>query len=286
MAERNAREAAQRGAFEERVRALIERASAFAHGPSAALVGVAREIAWTGDVNAAVTAAGADFARLLRVPLLAEGSAWGAAVDAAPVLPAWPLAEAAKDPHAVTPWVLALGWLATRALGAAIDAAHPEVAAALAFEQLRLSRGVHEALSWRGLGGSDSERWRYAALVHCALAHPHWHAGAPAAAPAPWLDDPEACWLIHVHESSGTQWFSREYHAQLVWWRVLPELLAATDATATARPAALSRAQAWATAQLERAESSQWHYEALVSGTSPATVARPGKVRDALAPDR
>lgn len=81
-----------------------------------------------------------------------------------------------------------------------------------------------------------------------------------------------------MHESSGTQWFSREYHAQLVWWRTLPELLAATDSPAAARAAALADAERWAAAQHTRAEASRWHYDALAAETAAVlNNARPRK---------
>ncbi len=263
-----------RAAFEQRVRTLIARAHGFAHGASAALAGIDREHPWDGDVTAAVADASEAYARLLRVPALIAGTDAAADAEAKHVLPSLAPHDAAREKSAVEPWVQALTWLAVRALGRAADAINPEGAALQLFDSLRLARGVHEAFGWRGLGDSDEDRWRRAALVRVAIGHPHWRALGVLPVPAPWTNDDEARWLIGVHDHDGTRWFGRESHARLVWWRTLPALLEAAG-EADAKAPASAGAIAWAKQQLADAEASGWRFERLVAEPETKKAAAP-----------
>jgi glycosidase len=278
VAERAEGEGDGREAFEQRVRRLLESARAFAGGPSA---GATRAPAspWDGDDEAAVRGAGEAFAALRGVPALTHERAWARLPDA---LAALPLRRIERDTdlraHG-TPWALALAWIAARAVGALADAAHPDVAALRWFDALRLRRGVHDALAFRGLGGSDEDRWRGAALVRAALAHADWSPGVAAGAAPPWQDDHDVRWLIGAHEADGTRWIRREEHARFTWWRTLPALLALSRGGGEARgakpaapvrsaPVTLTGVEAWAKEQLGLAESARWRLDELLGAAA------------------
>jgi glycosidase len=266
--ERRAR--ARREAFEQRVRDLIVRVRAFAHGPSGTLAGL--EGAWSGDEAAAVAEAGEAFAALLRLPDVAAGRPWGADPDVKDVLPVKPLAIAAERKRHAVPWVNAVTWLAARALGRAADAVEPQETATRLFDALRLRRGVFEALAWRQLGWTDEDRWRAAALVRAALAHTGWRAGGDPDAREPWRDDPDVRWLIGAHENAGVHWFRREEHARFTWWRALPALLALATPE-PAPPEAFAALEGWVARARARAEATAWHVDALLADppmTAPA----------------
>jgi hypothetical protein len=135
------------------------------------------------------------------------------------------------------------------------------------------------ALVRRKIPGSDEDRWRAAALVHDALAHPGWRAGGPTDARPPWLDDAEARWLIGVHEADGATWFREESFAQLVRWRTLPLLLEAVDAPPAERTAARHTAERWSTALLAEAQAAQWRYDTLLANEHDAEAIPAAKVR-------
>ncbi|MCC6350738.1 MAG: alpha-amylase [Candidatus Eisenbacteria bacterium] len=263
------RAAQRREDFERHVHELIARARAFTHGPGGRMAGLGDP--WTGNEHAAVREAGEAFAALLRVPALVAEHSWRAGSEAAAALPLAPLGEAAGNPRAAAPWVVACAWLAARALGRAADAVNPQEAATRLFDALRLRRGVFDAFAWRKLGESDEDRWRAAALVHAALAHPRWRAGGDADATPPWRDDDDVRWLIGANEHEGVRWFAREAHARFCGWRALPALLALAAKSASV-PADLAVIENWIGRELARAEASAWKLDALLAG-EPAAVA-------------
>jgi len=256
-----------RAAFEQRVRAFLERARAFAHGASSASAGLPAGGAWTGDEALALAAAGDAFEALLRLPALPAARRWAKDAEAAAALPLEPLEVAAAERRHATTWCIAVTWLAARALGPAAVRGGGDADAARLFDAMRLRRGVFEALAFRGLGWSEEDRWRAAALVRAALAHAGWRAAGPADAPPPWRDDHDVRWLIGAHEADGVAWFRREEHARFVWWRALPALLdvAAKDSTAVAG----AEAAEWAGHELRRAQSAHWRLDELL-GNAPA----------------
>ncbi|HTR96578.1 MAG TPA: alpha-amylase family glycosyl hydrolase [Candidatus Acidoferrales bacterium] len=250
--------AAARARFESQVRELIVRAEAFTARRSAAPSGL------PGDADAAVHEAGEAFAALERAPALVAPRAWRGHLDAEAALPLAPLERDEDRAHHGTPWLLALLWIAARALGAARPAPDAEGAALVAFDTLRLRHAAHDALVHAELGWSDEDRWRGAALVRAALAHRAWGPDARADAPPPWRDDHDVRWLIGAHESRGVHWFGREQHAQFTWWMALPALLEAVRAPEPARARALEDIESWTAAELRRAEASAWRFDALL----------------------
>jgi glycosidase len=259
----------RRETFEHRVRDLIARARAFATGPSGAMAGLG--FPWTGNENAALAEAAGAFTALLRVPASVAARPWAADADARAALPVTALGEAAEQDDYTVPWVLAVTWLAARALGRAADAVDPQEAALRLFDAMRLRQGTVEALAWRRLGESDEARWRSAALVRAALAHTRWRAGGDPEAAAPWEGDPDARWLIGVNEHDGRQWFRREAHARFTWWRALPALLVAAAGGDDAP--ALAAVEAWIARERAKAEASVWDFDALLAGKPTATPA-------------
>jgi hypothetical protein len=52
--------------------------------------------------------------------------------------------------------------------------------------------------------------------------------------PAEFWKDPEARWLLQVHEAAGANWyFNKELHQQMLWWTQLPEFLSAPKSLKT-----------------------------------------------------
>lgn len=120
------------------------------------------------------------------------------------------------------------------------------------FDRLRLREPLARVFDRLGLEGEDS--WRAAARVRLAAAvaaEPDARnhvAGLPA-----WVwDDPDARWLLEIHDSSGPAseahtYFNKELHEQLLWWLSLPELIeiaGASSARATKKESGKPAAQA------------------------------------------
>jgi glycosidase len=119
-----------------------------------------------------------------------------------------------------------LAWAALEALGHLCDPANATDAAARMFDALRLRAVLAEAAA--GLGLEGEECWRAAARVRVMLARARSAPGAgPEAGPPTfeWLDDPDAAWLVDVHEYEGTRYFVKEPFESLLWWMALPALL-------------------------------------------------------------
>ena len=276
--------AQQRLHFEQRVQTLLERVRAFATGPAAAMAGLDPH-AWAGAEAAAITEAGEEFAALLEVPGLLEGLEWVVPSDVQETLPAQPLAAAGETKAHAVPWVLATTWLAARAIGRAAEPLRATMAAHRLFDSMRLSRGVFEALAFRHLGWSDEDRWRDAALVRAAIAHEDWRPGGTGE--SPWRDDHDVRWLIGAHQNEGVEWFRREDHARLVWWRALPALLV----TGTGAARSLAEARVWVTEELARAQATEWHFDRLLTGAvsvatpATATTATPAAAKPAPTPE-
>jgi hypothetical protein len=144
---------------------------------------------------------------------------------------------------------------------------------------------VFEALAFRRLGWSDENRWRNAALVRAAITHENWRPGGTGE--SPWRDDHDVRWLIGAHQNEGVEWFRREDHARLVWWRALPALLAAAASPALA----LADAQSWVAEELARAQATEWHFDRLLTGAvrvatpATATTATPAAAKPAPTPE-
>ena len=109
------------------------------------------------------------------------------------------------------------------------------------FERLRLREPLARAFS---LGGEVSEDgWRAAARVRLIFLLQALTAVKPAKAPAEEIfggfplsfwDDPDARWLMGVHEAKGQDYFNKELHQQILWWTQLPALLQLAGPTVAA----------------------------------------------------
>jgi glycosidase len=139
------------------------------------------------------------------------------------------------SPDAARPaWGTIVAWCALEALGRAFDPSDPSGAAVRLFDDLRLRAPLADALGEVGLAGED--RWRGAARVRLALAHPADEPATPGPARSrgagsfDWLRDPDAAWLAGAHEHEGTGYIVKEAFESLLWWRALPALLAAAEA--------------------------------------------------------
>ena len=128
-------------------------------------------------------------------------------------------------------WAPVLGWCLVESLADAMEAAgkpeeqdakHSEGPAATEiFDQLRLRSWFAEAFSALGVEGEDG--WRAAARVRVALLPE----ATEKRTPRDWWDDLDVRWLTGLHAAGGAEYFNKESYEQIVWWRILPELMSA-----------------------------------------------------------
>jgi hypothetical protein len=152
------------------------------------------------------------------------------------------LPSASPNVVATAVWGPVLAWCVLRALALGFDRDAPQDAALRAFDWMRLREPLARSFSQSGFEGEDS--WRAAARVRSAFlaeaSGPKRIAGYP---PQLW-EDPDAQWLIGLHEAADlqmgrTRYFNREQHEQLLWWIQLPVLvkrLSAENETALPAP--------------------------------------------------
>jgi hypothetical protein len=111
-----------------------------------------------------------------------------------------------------------LGWCAVEALGRLQSPPHPEAAAAVVFDALRLREPLAQAFA---VPDAPAEHhWRWAARLRAAFAH-----SSRTSAPFSWIHDPDVAWLIGVHQHEGVGYFNKEHFERLLWWMALPDLL-------------------------------------------------------------
>jgi hypothetical protein len=92
-----------------------------------------------------------------------------------------------------------------------------------AFDKLYLRSVLADVFHPVGLEGDAA--YRAAARVRLLVA------GSEDAAPELAWDDPDVAWLTELHAAGGHRYFNKEAHEQMVWWTLLPRLvaLAASD---------------------------------------------------------
>ncbi len=169
-------------------------------------------------------------AAMLRLPLVEAQFAEAWPVEARKVLPS---ASPQRNSGAVWAPVLAYSLLA--ALGESLDLADPARPALSIYDAFGL-RGVL-ALAFGDVEFSGEDTWRAAARVRIALeagvyaselepqrlhAEPPQEHGLPLSA---W-EDGDVRWLVGVNEHKGVHYCNSESLEQMIWWRVLPRLLA------------------------------------------------------------
>jgi glycosidase len=143
------------------------------------------------------------------------------------------LPSASPRVEATAVWGPVMAWCVLRALGAAYDPEHPELPALEVFDLLRLRDPLARAFADLGLRGEDV--WRASARVRAAFLPEPETATLLAGLPEDVWRDPDAQWLIGLHEvldeNAGENqepvrhFFNRELHAQLLWWRPLFRLV-------------------------------------------------------------
>jgi glycosidase len=170
-------------------------------------------------------------AAMLRLPLVEAQFAEAWPVEARKVLPS-------VSPHrnSGSVWAPVLAYSLLAALGESLDLGEPARPALSIYDAFGL-RGVL-ALAFGGVEFSGEDTWRAAARVRIALAsgvyasdfEPHslqadppQEHGLPRAA---W-EDGDVRWLLGVNEHKGVHYCNSESLEQMIWWRLLPRLLAA-----------------------------------------------------------
>jgi hypothetical protein len=215
---------------------------------------------WRGEVNTAAEGFRAHLRAALRVPALERHFAEPWPEEVHSVLP-----PGKRPPLSKAIWATVLAWCALEAIGSLHDPAHPEPAAAVLFESLRLREPMAEAFAAAGLAGE--ERWQAAARVRAAFAH-EVRTGAETAAPLSprvpftWLHDPDVAWLLGVNEHQGARYFVKELYVQLLWWMAFRNLLALAAEPEPDR-SALAALECTLTARLQAAAEAGYRVEAL-----------------------
>ena len=123
-----------------------------------------------------------------------------------------PLPETPKAER-IAIWGTLLAWCAVEAIGRLYDARDPRVAAAC-FDVLRLRGPLADAFAVLGIEGE--ERWRAAARVRASFEH-----AAHKSAPYTWIHDPDAAWVIGVHQYEGISYLAAEQFERMLWWMAL-----------------------------------------------------------------
>jgi glycosidase len=231
------------------------------------------------DPQAIAKASRHRLAAALRIPAL-EGlspAPWSGA--ARRVLP-----SPSPQRTATAMWGPVLAWTVLELLAESIDPKKPEQVALELFDRLRLREPFAHAFANLGFEGEES--WRASARIKILLLTeaeiakqktatkeklpqlPSVGLKTPAAEPVPaeaankksvglpsvlW-SDPDVRWLTGAHESHGRSYLVREPYEELLWWMLMPSLLALAGEAAPSRAAvdamskkvaeALSEAQA------------------------------------------
>ena len=184
---------------------------------------------------------------LLRLPLSETQCAQPWPTEARRVLPS-------QSPLTNAGWVWSpvLAYTLFAAFGESLSLAAPSDPALAIFDTFGLRTVLAEAFARLEFIGEDI--WRAASRVRIALsaavkpaeAEPSGkHAeevqreagAAQHGLPLSAWEDGELRWLTGVNTHAGTTYFNREAHAEMLWWRALPELLQITESSPIDRKA-------------------------------------------------
>jgi glycosidase len=201
------------GMAHQRIELLLAEVERYAAGGAGQTAGIASGQDWHGNVASAQDSLRDRLGASLRLPALSQRAAVRWPPDALQVLP---LGVAPAESAIV--WRTVLGWCAVEALGRLQNPSHPESAAAVLFEALRLREPLAHAFAFPGTPSED--HWRAAARLRASFAH-----SSRASAPFSWIHDPDVAWLIGVHQHEDVGYFIKEHFERLLWWMALPDLL-------------------------------------------------------------
>lgn len=144
------------------------------------------------------------------------------------------------DPAA---WPTLLGWLFTHALGKVVDEADFEQIARSWCDEWLLGKIISGAL--QDLGLDEGAAWRAVTTIKILTSHQRWFEGQQVVSvgrvsiPASekewayrvlesWLKDDEVQQFLQVNRYRGVLWFNKEAFEQLLWWMMLPAVVALT----------------------------------------------------------
>ncbi len=162
-----------------------------------------------------------------RLPHLERAFTRGWPPEARGVLPSYSPRIAAVDV-----WAPVIAWCLMRAFSDTLPAGkNPgEI-----FDRLYLRSALADVFHPLGIEGDAA--YRAAARVRLLLSP---SSGARSGAIRQLLDwtDPDVVWLTSLHQAQGHRYFNKEAHEQLVWWALLPQLVATVEKDSTAKSAA------------------------------------------------
>jgi glycosidase len=172
---------------------------------------------------------------------------WSTPLMPSAVLPSAVLPGATAKVHPSTTWGPVLAFCVLEGMAQAMGGKDTTSTALALFDQLRLREPLARAFSLAGEITEDG--WRAAARVRLLFVA---HMLAPvkptkasaedafAGFPRSLWDDPDARWLLKVHEAAGEWYFNKELHQQILWWAQLPDLLHLASHASAEPPAAVS----------------------------------------------
>ncbi|HEX4037497.1 MAG TPA: alpha-amylase family glycosyl hydrolase [Acidobacteriaceae bacterium] len=176
--------------------------------------------------------------------------------EARTVLPSY-----SPQTSAVTIWAPVVAWCLLRSLAGTFP---PSQGAGEAFDRLYFRSALADALHPLGIEGDAA--WRAVARMRILLTR----TGSDEQA-VDW-DDSDVVWLTGLHEAQGHRYFNKEAHEQLVWWMLLPALMAAAEQDPAAKSAAtrrnLATLGASATAGIARARAAGYRLDEMVRSVS------------------
>ncbi len=103
------------------------------------------------------------------------------------------------------------------------------------FDRLYLRFAIADAFHPLGLDADHA--YRAAARVRILIAAPQRPLPSATQPLLSW-DDPDTVWLTGLHTAQGHRYFIKEAHEQLLWWSILPQLVAVAEKDSAARSSA------------------------------------------------
>jgi len=138
------------------------------------------------------------------------------------------LASRLRDDPAA--WPTLLGWLFTHALGKVVDETDFEQISRSWIDEWLLGKIIAGAL--QDLGLDEGAAWQAVATIKVLTSHQRWfeelvgRVSMPASVLESWLKDDQVQQFLQVNRYRGVLWFNKEAFEQLLWWMLLPAVIA------------------------------------------------------------
>jgi hypothetical protein len=166
-----------------------------------------------------------------KLPALERAFPHGWPPEARHVLPSY-----SPQTTAVTVWAPVVAWTLLHAL---FENLPPSQNPGEVFDRLYLRSALADVFHPLGIEGDAA--YRAAARIRMLLTQPKAEEAGPTPHALVW-DDPDTVWFTGLHEAQGHRYFNKEAHEQLLWWGLLPELIAVAESDSAAKSAPVRKA--------------------------------------------